>query len=89
MAGRPFDRDAFAAGRSGSCSYMERQDLLGRNRRFHKYIEIMQGRVYCNVKELADKSGRSAKGVVKDLKQMIEKRWFLQGHLDDQETALW
>ena len=61
---------------------------LGRNRRFHKYIEIMQGRVYCNVKELADKSGRSAKGVVKDLKQMIEKRWFLQGHLDDQETCL-
>lgn len=64
------------------------QMRLSRNQRFHQYIEIMRGRVYCNVKELADKSGRSARSVVKDLKQMIEKRWFLEGHLDDQETCL-
>ena len=40
------------------------------------------------MKELAQKTGRSVKSVVKDLKKMIRKGWFRQGHLDDQGTCL-
>lgn len=64
------------------------ESRLAKNRRFHQYVAVMRGREYCNVAELAEKSGRSSKRVVRDLKMMIEKRWFLQGHLDDQRTCL-
>lgn len=56
--------------------------------RFRKYINIIRERQYCDVKELAHRTGRPAKAVVKDLKRMINKGWFLQGHLDEQETCL-
>ena len=42
----------------------------------------------CDVKELAQKTGRSAKAVAKDLRKMIKKGWFRQGHLDEQGTCL-
>lgn len=56
--------------------------------RFRKYIKIINNREYCDVKELAQKTGRTAKAVVKDLRKMIRKGWFCQGHLDEQETCL-
>ena len=56
--------------------------------RFRKYVEIINDREYCDVKELAGKSGRSLKAVVKDLKKMIRKGWFCQGHLDEKDTCL-
>ena len=51
--------------------------------RFRKYVNIIKDREYCDVKELAQKTGRSAKAVLKDLKKMIKKGWFCQGHLDE------
>lgn len=56
--------------------------------RFGKYVKMLDVREYCDVKELAQRSGRSGKAVVKDLKKMIKKGWFRQGHLDEQETCL-
>lgn len=56
--------------------------------RFRRYVKILQNREYCDVKELAARSGRSVRAVVKDLKRMIKKGWFRQGHLDEQETCL-
>lgn len=56
--------------------------------RFRKYVKILQDREYCDVKELAQRTGRSVKAVVKDLKKMIKKGWFCQGHLDERETCL-
>ena len=56
--------------------------------RFRKYLSVLKDREYCDVKELAQKTGRSVKSVVKDLKKMIRKGWFRQGHLDDQGTCL-
>ena len=56
--------------------------------RFRGYVKILQNREYCDVKELAGRTGRSVKAVVKDLKRMIRKGWFRQGHLDEQETCL-
>lgn len=56
--------------------------------RFRKYVKILGNREYCDVKELAQKTGRSVKTVAKDLKKMIKKGWFCQGHLDEQESCL-
>ena len=56
--------------------------------RFRKYVNIIKDREYCDVKELAQKTGRSAKAVLKDLKKMIKKGWFCQGHLDEKESCL-
>ena len=56
--------------------------------RFGKYVKMIGNREYCDVKEFAQQSGRLVKAVVKDLKKMIKKGWFRQGHLDEQETCL-
>ena len=56
--------------------------------RFRKYVKVIKDREYCDIKELAQKTGRSVKAVVKDLKKMIRKGWFCQGHLDEQGTCL-
>ena len=56
--------------------------------RFGKYVKMIGNREYCDVKELAQQSGRSVKAIVKDLRKMIKKGWFRQGHLDEQETCL-
>ena len=56
--------------------------------RFRKYVKVIGGREYCDVKELAQKTGRSVRAVVRDLKKMIQKGWFCQGHLDERESCL-
>lgn len=56
--------------------------------RFRQYVEILGEREYCDVKELAEKTGRTAKAVCKDLKKMIAKGWFIHGHMDEQKSCL-
>ena len=56
--------------------------------RFRNYVKILKDREYCDIKELAQRTGRSAKAVVKDLRKMIQKGWFRQGHLDEKEACL-
>jgi len=63
---------------SGKCSLV---------RRFRSYVAGMRGRTYCDIKELSKAVGKSRAYVVKDVKRMIERGWFLQGHLDDGETC--
>ena len=61
---------------------------IGRIERFKTYLSVLGKREYCNISEIAVKSGQSAKTVLKDLEYMIQKRWFLQGHLDKQKSCL-
>ena len=56
--------------------------------RFQEYVRCLHGRTYCQLEELAAAVDQSVRFVRKDLKKMIEKRWFPQGHLDRQETCL-
>ena len=56
--------------------------------RFQEYLSAIGKKEYCNVSDLSKKVGKSNKIVLKDLEYMIRKRWFLQGHLDDQKTCL-
>lgn len=62
--------------------------MLGRVKRFRNYVQELGGRTYCNIQELAKSSGKSNKYVLRDVKFMIQKGWFLEGHLDRQETCL-
>ena len=62
--------------------------ILGRIKRFRKYMEVLREREYCAVAELVDSVNKSSKFVLKDLKRMIRERYFLHGHLDHQGTCL-
>lgn len=55
---------------------------------FRKYVGLIGNREYCEIRELSQKAGRPLKKVIKDLRKMIEKGWFCQGHMDDQESCL-
>ncbi|MCI9081223.1 MAG: hypothetical protein HFI70_02675 [Lachnospiraceae bacterium] len=62
--------------------------MLSALKRYRNYIKSLQGRTYCNIRDLAAQSGKSASYVVKDVQKMIEKGWFRQGHLNDDNTCL-
>ena len=53
--------------------------IRGRVKRFRQYVQQIGDRAYCNIKELADKTGKTEIKVRKDLKLMIEKRMFTAG----------
>ncbi len=59
-----------------------------RVKRFKKYKYQLNGREFCDISELAETVEKSEAFVAEDLKQMIEKKWFLQGHVDDDEKHL-
>ncbi len=51
-------------------------------KRFRSYVKTLNGKPYANVRDLAKSVRKSEKFVRKDLKKMIDKRMFLEGHLD-------
>ena len=57
-------------------------------KRFKRYAARLRGKTYCELKELADSIGKNTAYVTKDLKKMIARGWFPQGHMDDEETCL-
>lgn len=61
---------------------------LGRLGRFQKYIKALGDHTYCNFQKLAQTVGKTEKFVKKDVIRMIDKGWFLEGHVDAQETCL-
>ena len=57
-------------------------------KRFRAYVRALGGRTFCELRELANDAGRDLKSVRKDLRQMMRRNWFLEGHLDRQENCL-
>ncbi len=57
-------------------------------KRFQRYVGLLGNREYFEVKRLAQMSGYSEQLVRKDLKKMIQRRWFKQGYLDSTENCL-
>lgn len=51
-------------------------------------VEILNGRVFCQIEELAAKMNISEKEMLKELKKMIRRGAFPQGHIDEQGTCL-
>lgn len=74
----------FGAGVVMSCIGSGKRSAV---KRFHCYIAELRGRTYCGIKELSRAVGKSRAYVVRDIRRMIERGWFLQGHLDDGETC--
>ena len=60
---------------------------LGRLGRFQKYIKALGDHTYCNFQKLAQTVEKTEK-FVKNVIRMIDKGWFLEGHVDAQETCL-
>lgn len=56
--------------------------------RFSVYVRTIGQEELCNIKQLADRVGKSTKYVIKDVERMIRKGWFCQGHLDEKKTCL-
>lgn len=61
---------------------------IGFLNRFRQYTRILKERSYCELEDLAKKTGKSLKFIKKDLHRMLDKGWFLQGRLDKEETCL-
>lgn len=62
--------------------------LLGKAKRYSRYLGMLGEKEYCEIKYLADNIKKSSKFVTKDIEKMIRKGWFRQGHLDSQRTCL-
>lgn len=56
--------------------------------RFKTYIRTIGQEELCNIRQLAERVGKTEKFVVKDVEKMIRKGWFCQGHLDNKKTCL-
>lgn len=76
----------FFAGGCGLLAYGSK--LFGMTSRFKKYVDTLDGKTYCDVEKLSKAAGKPVKFVRKDIKKMITKGWFIEGHMDDQETTL-
>ena len=76
----------FFAGGIGLTAYGSH--LFGKTGRFKQYVNTLGGRTYCDVEKLSRAAGKPVKYVRKDIKKMITDGWFLEGHMDDQETTL-
>ena len=61
---------------------------LARLKRLQKYIDALGQHTYCNFQQLSYAVGKPVKYVKKDIKKMISRGWFLEGHVDKQETCL-
>lgn len=59
-----------------------------RNKRCRQYLKIIGERNYCKIKELALYTNQSVSYTVKDIKMMIKKRLFPQGHVDAEQEHL-
>ncbi len=58
-----------------------------RVRRYRCYAQCLSTKRYASIAEMACAVGKSPQYVKKDLKKMIRKGWFPEGHLDHEETS--
>lgn len=56
--------------------------------RFKKYVKRIGEAQYCELEQLAGIVGKKIGFVKKDISKMIDKGYFLQGHLDDKGTTV-
>lgn len=60
----------------------------GRLKRAEKYRELSGDRHYVNLQDLALHTNKTIKYITKDVKKMLERGFFPEGHLDIQESCL-
>lgn len=62
--------------------------VTGRAERYKRYVEMVKDRLYCPIREIAAKTGKSERFIIKDIKKMLQLGMFRQGRLDEKETCL-
>lgn len=62
--------------------------LTGRAKRYKRYVGMVKDKLYCSIQEMAQRTGKSERFIVKDLRQMIHLGMFKQAHLDQKQTCL-
>ena len=62
--------------------------LSGRAKRYTRYVNMVKDKLYCPIRDMAQRLGKSERFVVKDLKKMIQAGMFKQARLDQKETCL-
>lgn len=62
--------------------------MQGRLKRFRAYVSVLDGKSYVSIADLAAAVGKSEAFVRKDLRAMIDKKFFPRGRLDAQQTTL-
>lgn len=77
---------AFAAGAGTLLAFGCKN--LGRVSRFKKYKKALGTHTYCSFEQLSQVVGKPLNYVKKDIKGLISKGWFFEGHVDKQETCL-
>lgn len=75
---------------AGSCGIMISAGIGKRARlkRAERYLQVMQGKNYINLRELALLTNVSERYVRKDIRKIIRMGIFPEGHLDQQEKCL-
>ena len=63
-------------------------NLNGRNHRFRDYVRVIGNKGYCAIEDLARATGKKKAYVQKDLQNMLQKGYFLEGHMDAGQTTL-
>lgn len=62
--------------------------LAGRAKRYKRYVGMVKDKLYCPIQEMAQRTGKSERFIVKDLRRMIQLGMFKQAHLDQKQTCL-
>lgn len=62
--------------------------FIGLVNRFRQYKAVISEKMYVSLEDLSKRTGRNLNFIQKDLKKMMRKRFFCQGHLDDKESCL-
>ena len=71
-----------------TAAFLYGMGLNNQAKRFKKYVSLLSRKDYASVKDLSAEVGKDEKFVRRDLRKMIERKWFRQGHLDDKETTM-
>ncbi|MDE7358887.1 MAG: 5-bromo-4-chloroindolyl phosphate hydrolysis family protein [Lachnospiraceae bacterium] len=62
--------------------------LAGRAKRYKRYVGMVKDKLYCSIQEMAQRTGKSERFIIKDLRRMIQLGMFKQAHLDQKQTCL-
>ena len=73
---------------AGLCLGTRGAQFIGRARRDNRYVGMVRDKLYCSIQEMAKRTGRSERFIVKDVTKMIQLGMFKQAHLDQKETCL-
>jgi len=60
---------------------------LNKNKRFKIYKQVIGSKGYCSILDLAKEIGKNKGFIKRDLKKMMDEKYFLQGHFDKEETT--